>query len=137
MEKQLWTGSYYLNYFEPETRRKSELVFGYQLDGEWITRHHGLASALPEERVKRTLETIKRCNVAVTKYGAVNYARPDGTPGGLIGTVIDITQRKRAEDELQQIKKFSEGIIQTMTEGLVLTDSEGKFTFVNPAAAGM
>lgn len=85
MEKQLWTGSYYLNYFEPETGRKSELVFGYQMDGEWITDHHGLPSALPEERVKKTLETIKRCNVAVTKYGAVNYANPDGTPAKVKG----------------------------------------------------
>lgn len=65
------------------------------------------------------------------------YARPDGKTGGLIVTMIDITQRKRAEDELQQIKRFSDGIVQTMTEGLVLTDSEGKFSFVNPAAAGM
>ena len=65
------------------------------------------------------------------------YARPDGKTGGLIGTMIDITQRKRAEEELQQIKKFSDGIVQTMTEGLVLTDSEGKFSFVNPAAAAV
>jgi diguanylate cyclase (GGDEF)-like protein/PAS domain S-box-containing protein len=65
------------------------------------------------------------------------YARPDGATGGLIGTMIDITQRKRAEEELQQIKRFSDGIVQTMTEGLVLTDSEGKFSFVNPAAAGI
>ena len=85
MERQLWNGSDYLNYFEPETGRKSELVFGYQLDGEWVTRHHGLASALPEDRVKRTLETIKRCNVAVTKYGAVNYANPDGTAAQVKG----------------------------------------------------
>jgi uncharacterized protein (DUF608 family) len=85
MEKQLWTGSYYLNYFEPETGRKSELVFGYQMDGEWVTDHHGLPSALPEERVKKTLETIKRCNVAVTKYGAVNYANSDGTPAQVKG----------------------------------------------------
>ena len=66
-----------------------------------------------------------------------SYAHPDGKTGGLIGTMIDITQRKRAEEELQQIKKFSDGIVQTMTEGLVLTDSEGKFSFVNPAAAGI
>jgi len=65
------------------------------------------------------------------------YAQPDGETGGLVGTMIDITQRRRAEDELQQIKKFSDGIIQTMTEGLVLTDSEGRFTFANPAAAGL
>jgi len=33
-----------------------------------------------KDRVKTVLETITRCNVALTKYGAVNYANPDGTP---------------------------------------------------------
>jgi diguanylate cyclase (GGDEF)-like protein/PAS domain S-box-containing protein len=65
------------------------------------------------------------------------FARPDGTVGGLIATMIDITQRRRAEEELQQIKKFSDGIVQTMSEGLVLTDSDGRISFVNPAAAAM
>jgi uncharacterized protein (DUF608 family) len=85
MENKLWTGSYYLNYFEPETGRKSDLVFGYQLDGQWITDHHGLAGALPQAHVQATLATIKRCNVAVTKYGAVNYANKDGTPAQIRG----------------------------------------------------
>jgi len=79
MEHDLWTGSYYLNYFDPSTGAKSDFVFGYQLDGEWVTDHHGLPSALPDERVKTVLDTITRCNVALTKYGAVNYANPDGT----------------------------------------------------------
>ena len=79
MEEDLWTGSYYLNYYDPSTGAKSEFVFGYQLDGEWITAHHALPSALPQERVCTTLDTITRCNVALTKYGAVNYANPDGT----------------------------------------------------------
>ena len=65
------------------------------------------------------------------------FARPDGQTGGLICTMIDITQRKRAEEELQQLKRFSDGIVQTMTEGLALTDPEGRFSFVNPAAAAM
>jgi uncharacterized protein (DUF608 family) len=85
MEKKLWTGSYYLNYLEPETSRKSELVFGYQLDGEWVTDHHGLPGTVPKDRVKTTLETIKKCNVTVTKYGAVNYANADGTAAVLKG----------------------------------------------------
>ncbi len=79
MEERLWTGSYYLNYLDPATGRRSDFVFGYQLDGEWITDHHGLASALPEDRVLTVLETIKRTNIALTRYGAVNYANPDGT----------------------------------------------------------
>jgi uncharacterized protein (DUF608 family) len=86
MEERLWDErGYYLNYLEPDTGRKSEYVFGYQLDGEWIAAHHGLTNLLPEKRIRAGLETIKRCNVSVTKYGAVNYANPDGTvanPGG-------------------------------------------------------
>lgn len=85
MEERLWTGSYYLNYFEPETQLKSDLVFGYQLDGQWLTDHHGLASALPADRVQTVLQTIKQCNVARSKYGAVNYTQPDGKPAQVAG----------------------------------------------------
>jgi diguanylate cyclase (GGDEF)-like protein/PAS domain S-box-containing protein len=67
----------------------------------------------------------------------MTYLRPDGTVGGLIGILKDITQRLRAEEELDQLRKFSDSTVQTMTEGLVLTDSDGKFSFVNPAAARM
>ena len=86
METNLWDDrGYYRNFVEPETGQRSDLVFGYQLDGEWVTAHHGLPNAIPAERIRAILETVKRTNVAVTKYGAVNYANPDGTvanPGG-------------------------------------------------------
>jgi diguanylate cyclase (GGDEF)-like protein/PAS domain S-box-containing protein len=65
------------------------------------------------------------------------YQRPDGTIGGIIGILKDMTQRLRAEEELEQLRHFSDSTVQTMTEGLVLTDSDGRFTFVNPAAAQM
>jgi diguanylate cyclase (GGDEF)-like protein/PAS domain S-box-containing protein len=65
------------------------------------------------------------------------YLRPDGKIGGIIGILKDLTQRLRAEEELEQLRKFSDSTVQTMTEGLVLTDSDGKFSFVNPAAAQM
>jgi diguanylate cyclase (GGDEF)-like protein/PAS domain S-box-containing protein len=65
------------------------------------------------------------------------YLQPDGTVGGIMGILKDITQRLRSEEELEQLRRFSESTIQTMTEGLVLTDADGKFTFVNPAAARM
>ncbi|HMA54844.1 MAG TPA: diguanylate cyclase [Acidobacteriota bacterium] len=65
------------------------------------------------------------------------YQLPDGKIAGIIGILKDITQRLRSEEELEQLRRFSESTALTMTEGLVLTDPEGRFTFVNPAAARM
>ncbi len=81
VENDLWAGNYYLNYYEPETGKKSDDVMGYQLDGEWAARFHGLQGVFEVERVGLTLDTIRRCNVALTpEVGAANFCRPDGSP---------------------------------------------------------
>jgi len=85
MEEHLWVGNYYLNFHEPETGTKSDLVFGYQLDGQWIADFHGVGRAFPAERATTVLDTIARCNVAVSKTGAANYANPGGTPAAVGG----------------------------------------------------
>ena len=81
MEEEMWAGGYYLNFYEKETGNKSDDVMGYQLDGEWAAKFHGLPGVFRSDRVKTTLETIKRCNIHLAPaVGAVNFARPDGTP---------------------------------------------------------
>jgi uncharacterized protein (DUF608 family) len=81
MENRLWDErGYYWNFHDPIEGTKSEFVFGYQMDGEWVTDHHGLPSALPEPRVRATLATIKRTNIALSGTAATNYANADGTP---------------------------------------------------------
>lgn len=85
METKMWNGSYYLNFWEPETGTKSNLVFGYQMDGQWVADFHGLPAVFRPDRAKQTLETIKRCNVALSKTGAANYAHPDGSPAPVGG----------------------------------------------------
>jgi len=82
MEKKMWAGKYYLTYYEPETGKKSDLIFAYQLDGEWMVRFHGLTSVFQPDRIKITLDTIKQTCVALTRYGAVNFTNPDGSPTG-------------------------------------------------------
>lgn len=84
LEEHLWNGSYYSNFNEPETNQRSDMIFGYQLDCEWITDWHGVPGVFPENRVKTTLETIKKINYKLSKTGAVNYANPNGTPA-LVG----------------------------------------------------
>ena len=85
LEEHLWAGEYYLNFNEPETGERSELVFGYQLDGQWITDWHGLPEVFPKDRVRKTLEMIRRINCAISQSGAVNYANADGTPAKVGG----------------------------------------------------
>jgi uncharacterized protein (DUF608 family) len=81
MEEEMWTGSYYLNFFEKETGKRSDDVMGYQLDGQWAAEYHGLPGVFRSDRVKTTLETIKQCNIALTpEVGAANFVHPDGSP---------------------------------------------------------
>jgi uncharacterized protein (DUF608 family) len=79
MEDKMWNDGYYLNYYEPATGRRSDLIFGYQLDGQWMARFHGLPGVFRTERVKTTLETIKRTCAALASTGAANLAQPDGS----------------------------------------------------------
>ena len=79
MENKLWTGEYYLSYSEPDTGKKSNLVFGYQLDGDWMCFYHGLPGVFRTERARTALDTIQRTCMAIAPYGAANFANPDGT----------------------------------------------------------
>jgi PAS domain S-box-containing protein len=53
----------------------------------------------------------------------------------MYGLLRDITERKRAENELRKIKEFNEGIIQNVFEGVAVSNAAGHFTFVNPGMA--
>jgi uncharacterized protein (DUF608 family) len=85
MESRLWAGNYYLAYYEQEKNKKSDLVFAFQLDGEWMVRYHGLPGVFRKDRVAVTLETIENVNVALNRYGAANFAHPDGRPVESVG----------------------------------------------------
>ena len=81
MEEELWTGDYYLNFYEKETGKRSDDVMAFQLDGEWTARYHGFDGVFKPERVPTALQTIERCNIALTPgLGAANFARPGGSP---------------------------------------------------------
>jgi uncharacterized protein (DUF608 family) len=81
IEKELWTGSYYLNFKVPESGRVSDEVMAYQNVGQWMSACHGFGGVFDHARVKTALETVKRINIALTPAaGAANFARPDAKP---------------------------------------------------------
>ncbi len=79
LENKLWNGTYYLNFNDVDNNVKSDLIFGYQLDGEWIVDAHGVPGIFPKDKINITLETIRKANCALSQTGAANYANPDGS----------------------------------------------------------
>jgi uncharacterized protein (DUF608 family) len=80
LENKMWAGEYYLNYWEPETGKKSSLVMANQFDGEWITFIHNVPRIFNPDRFAITLKTIKRACIDTVKHGTVNFASPEGIP---------------------------------------------------------
>ncbi len=57
------------------------------------------------------------------------FFREDGSPGGLVGAMVDISERKRAEAEREMLSKA----IEQSPEMVIMTDLEGKIHYVNAA----
>jgi PAS domain S-box-containing protein len=51
-----------------------------------------------------------------------NYLHRDGRVIGTIAVVRDITERKRAEDEIRRLKDFSESVINGITDAILIID---------------
>jgi len=62
---------------------------------------------------------------------------PGGTIEGVVGTMLDITERKRSEEALEQTRRQMQLILDSAGEGIYGVDLDGRVTFSNPAAAKM
>jgi PAS domain S-box-containing protein len=68
--------------------------------------------------------------------GAPQFAH-DGTFAGYIGSAIDITERKRAEEALRQSETRIRSLVENATYGIYLCSVEGKLLDVNPALVAL
>ena len=59
------------------------------------------------------------------EQGAVQY---------VIATGIDISERKRMEEALQEAHQLNEAILRTAVDGIICIDSQGRIAVFNPAA---
>jgi len=104
----------------------------------------------PEERV-RSSETRARRRDGVSSQYESRWLKADGSPvdvlvsvsprkrdglvtGGLI-VVTDVTARKKMEMLLAKERDFAQHILNTMGQGIAVSDAEGRFEFINRAYA--
>ena len=62
-------------------------------------------------------------------FHKATFTRPDGSVGGLVGLMLDITERKRMEDNLRQAAT----VFDNSAEGVTIATPDGTITAVNRA----
>ena len=132
--------------------RSAEQIFGYTAD-EAIGQH---ASLIVPESARAAVDGVFRNLLALsgglrssnanrTKSGATIqcewYNAPlraaDGTAQGVLSFVEDVTARVHAEAALAASERQYRALFETMSQGVIYRDREGRVTSVNPAAARM
>lgn len=118
--------------FEPSPGRVSEFV--HSADQPAV--RDALESQLRDPHPQTLDYRIVRPDGAVRWMHADSKVAPPehGRPQRLIGTSRDVTDQREADDAVRRSQEFLAAITANMAEGLCAVDTEGRITFVNPAA---
>jgi PAS domain S-box-containing protein len=130
----------------------AQRIFGYEAD-EAIG--NSIMMLIPADRQHEETEIVGRLRrgeriehfetVRLRKGGeAINVSltispvkNAQGEVTGASKIARDITESKKAEEALRRALDFDETVMSSMGEGLYTVDSEGRVTFMNPAAQKM
>jgi PAS domain S-box-containing protein len=88
------------------------------------------------ENVNEESLTIKGKETKIISTKKTRYIDRNGNKF-IIGTIRDITERKKAEKEILQLGNRNTQIIQTLLDGFILADTSGNIVDVNPSYVKM
>jgi PAS domain S-box-containing protein len=106
------------------------IAAGYARLDQDLIEHPGVQQV--ETRARRADGTMR--DIFLSK---ATYTTPAGNLAGIVGVLLDITDRNQMEREMARLKQFNENIVQSMSEGILMDDADGRIVFVNPALAMM
>ena len=130
--------------------RSAEQIFGYTAE-EAIGQHASLivpaAARSAVDALFRDLLALsgglRSSNANRTKSGALIQCEwynapllgPDGTAQGVLSFVEDVTARAQAEAALAASERRYRTLFETMSQGVIFRDRDGRISSANPAAA--
>jgi PAS domain S-box-containing protein len=79
-------------------------------------------------------QTTPKGNTITLLTSKIPLRNEKGEITGLLGTYVDITERKRAEQALRESEERFRNVIQNQGEGIGIVNTRECFTFANPAA---
>ena len=123
-------------------------VYGYhseELIGQPVTmipraeeqsqdRHKSLIEQVRKQGIVRNFEEVSQHRDGHQIYIETSVAllqNPDGTSAGAISSTRDITERKRAEDEIKQARDFLETTFKMSPDAIIVTDDAGLIVSAN------
>ncbi|MCH5377578.1 MAG: PAS domain S-box protein, partial [Planctomycetes bacterium] len=129
--------------FEELFHVRQDHVVG-KTDFDIFPREMAEAFRANDRRVLETGEMLKVTEVAPHddgphSYSSVKFPLQDSNANvyAVAGISMDITDRVRAEQEVQHVQQRLELIVNSIDDGIFGLDLEGKTTFLNPAAQKM
>ncbi len=126
-------------------------ILGYEWPAELIASIHDVREQLYVDPGSREeLARLLRQQDAVSGFEVQVYRKdgvpiwtssnirairgPDGEIAGYEGTVEDVTERKRAQEGLEESNRRATNILESITDAFYALDHEWRFTYVNPQA---
>jgi len=101
------------------------------LDGVEVLK--GIKESSPDtEVVIITAYASLQSSVDALNLGAHAYIMKPFDVGAVRKTVADAVEKQRLIRENRELRAFNEDIIQSLNEGVVVEDAEGRISFINP-----
>lgn len=99
-------------------------------------RHPLLVTLRRRRRTAGEVLGLRRDGGPVTwlRVNARAVIDPEGRVTGAVASVSDITEPRRAAAELRREERFLQVLLDTLDEGIVACDAEGRLTVFNPSA---
>jgi PAS domain S-box-containing protein len=124
-------------------------IYGYDTPEKFITdllsretglfvsqaEHEEFFRKMHEEGYLRGFEAEQYRNDGKHIWVSFNLTPIRGTDGSIVrhvGTVVDITERKKSEEALRSSVAGLRALIGSMTDTITLVDKKGRFTTINP-----